>query len=184
MRAPLNLLPWRATACRARRRGVALRLALLCAIALLAGLAQAPGLLNEIRERTLHIDALHGQLAAQGRDSEAVAELEQRLRNAAADLAALTRFEQQHQASVQLLEALATSTPDSIALEALSYHAAQSRLRLQGLGHSPAELSAYAVRLEQVAGWRRPRLEIVEQVNVAGQAGHRFMLTLELEASP
>jgi len=184
MRAPLNLLPWRAAARRARRRAVWVRLAVLGVVALLTGIAPAPGLLNDIQERRLRIDALHGVLATRGHDTDALADLEQRLRIAAADLAVLTGFEQERQASVQLLEALATSTPDSITLEALTHHTTPARLRLQGLGHSPADLSAYAVRLERVAGLRQPRLELVEQVDVAGQAGHRFMLALELEASP
>lgn len=184
MRAPLNFLPWRKAARRKRRLRALLSTVVLATITVLLVAAPLPDLLRKHQEQRARLDTLREQMVHNLRTLDGLAALEQQHAVAHNTLQTLAHFEQRRQAAERLLTILATATPDSITLDRLSHQRQPGQLRLQGVGHSHADLSDYTDKLEQITDFHHPHLDSVEQVSTEDTVVYRFILLLDQVTAP
>lgn len=184
MRAPLNFLPWRDAARRKRRRHALISTLVGITVAVLLVAAPLPRLLLEQQEHRARLDALREQHTHNVRRLTEHATLEQEHAVARNTLQTLDHFEQRRRSAERLLATLTTITPDSITLDRLNLQRQSGQLRLQGVGHSHADLSAFADKLERIAGFHHPHLDVVEQVSTEDASEYRFILFLDQVMAP
>jgi type IV pilus assembly protein PilN len=175
--ARINLLPWRETERRQRRRDLAIAAAALVATVLLFGVVlklQIDAMIDAQRLRNIYLE---GQIAVLNRRIREIDEIENKRKELLARMDVIQQLQESRPEIVHLFDQLVDVVPPGVFLTALSQQ--DRRVTIEGRAQSNARVSALMRSIDASAWIGNPVLLLIENKDETGTGLSHFRLRFD-----